>query len=259
MTMDIFSLESRVICVTGGYGHLGRAICRGLADHGATVYVLGRSEEKFTGAFGEKVARIEFVTCDVSSTPSVRSALDSVVAEAGALHVMVNNAFYARGQDPLGISDEDWGETVDGVLSSVYRCIREAVPHLKRAGGGKIINVSSMYGMVSPDFSVYETCPQSLNPPHYGAGKAGVIQLTRYFAWYLGADNIQVNAVSPGPFPNDRVRENQGFVAALAGKTALKRVGKPGELQGAFVFLSSAASDYVTGHNLVVDGGWTAA
>ena len=114
-----------------------------------------------------------------------------------------------------------------------------------------------MYGMVSPDFSIYEEFPNFLNPPHYGAAKAAVIQLTKYFAHYLGTEDIQVNAVSPGAFPSEKVQENNLFIKSLEKKTALKRIGQPSDLVGAFVFLSSNASDYITGHNLVVDGGWT--
>jgi gluconate 5-dehydrogenase len=193
----------------------------------------------------------------VSSTDEVKQAFSRVFEEHQAIDVLVNNAVSVRGRDPLQISDPEWEYSVDGALSSVYRCIREVAPYLVRNGRGKIINISSMYGMVSPDFRIYEDCPAFLNPPHYGAAKAGVIQLTRYFARYLGPHNIQVNCISPGPFPNESVQHNQGFVHALEERTALGRIGRPEDLVGAVVFLSSAAADFVTGHNLVVDGGWT--
>ncbi|EAY31998.1 bacilysin biosynthesis oxidoreductase BacC [Microscilla marina ATCC 23134] len=127
----------------------------------------------------------------------------------------------------------------------------------KKQGQGKIINVSSMYGMVAPDFSVYQN-NDFLNPPHYGAAKAGVLQITRYFAAYLGKDNILVNAITPGAFPSPAVQENQEFINSLSSKSPLGRIGKPEELQGAFVFLASNASSFMTGQNIVVDGGWTA-
>ena len=115
-----------------------------------------------------------------------------------------------------------------------------------------------MYGMVAPQFEVYEKHPQFLNPPHYGAAKAGVLQLGKYYASYLGTMNINVNTITPGPFPSDEVKENKSFVSALEQKTSLKRVGLPEDLAGAFVFLSSEASNYITGQNIIVDGGWTA-
>jgi gluconate 5-dehydrogenase len=114
-----------------------------------------------------------------------------------------------------------------------------------------------MYGMVAPDFTVYEDFPNFLNPPHYGAAKAGVIQMTKYFASYLAQYGILVNAVSPGAFPSKGVQEHTGFIAALNKKNPLKRIGQPDELKGVFVFLASNASTYVTGQNIAVDGGWT--
>ncbi len=255
--MSLFDLHGRVILVTGGYGYLGSSICVGLARQGARVYVLARSRDKFAGQDWEGLATICFQDCDVSSTASVREALAEVFAKEKGIDALVNNAFYVKGGEPLGLSDVDWAHGLEGTLGSVYRCIREIVPYLKRGGGGRIVNVSSMYGMVSPDFAVYQDAPHYLNPPHYGAAKAGVIQLTKYFAQYLGKDNILVNAISLGPFPSEGVQENEKFIAALENKVALGRIGKPADVQGAFVFLCSEAANYITGHNLVVDGGWT--
>ena len=259
--MGVFDLEGRAVLVTGGYGHLGSGMCRGLADYGARVCVLGRAEEKFRARFGSYGNRAPggmcFIPCDISSTESVQGAFAQVQEEWGQIDVLVNNAVYVRGRDPLGIDDEMWAATIDGALNSVYRCIREVVPYFIGAGRGKIVNISSMYGMVSPDFRVYDESPASMSPPHYCAAKAGVIQLTKYFAQYLGRDNIQVNAISPGPFPSEKVQEDRRCLEALEAKTALGRIGRPEDLVGAVVFLSSSASDYVTGHNLVVDGGWT--
>ena len=114
-----------------------------------------------------------------------------------------------------------------------------------------------MYGVVAPDFRVYDESPQFLNPPHYGAAKAGVIQLTKYYSSFLGRDNITVNAITPGPFPSSAVQEDSDFINHLKNKTALGRVGEPEDLAGAFVFLLSDAANYITGQNIIVDGGWT--
>jgi gluconate 5-dehydrogenase len=255
--MKIFDLTHKTILVTGGYGYLGRTVCRALASCGALVYVLARSERKFRTAFTDDNPLIRFSACDISSTPSVRETLHRVHTLAGGIHVLINNAVYVRGQEPLEIDDDEWKDSVDGVLSSVYRCIREVAPYFREQRAGKIINVSSMYGIVSPDFRIYDKSPEFLNPPHYGAAKAGVIQITKYFAQYLGPHNIQVNAISPGPFPNEEIQKNKRFVSALKKRTALRRIGKPEDLQGAFVFLSSDAANFITGHNLLVDGGWT--
>lgn len=256
MTSALFCLSNRVVALTGGYGWLGAAVSRGLAAHGAHVFILGREEEKFRAVLGDE-ARIEFQECDVERSHSIEIAFENVVSCAGGLDVVINNAFYCRGADPEAISDDDWAYSLDGTLGTVHRCIRASIPLLRRRGGGKIINVGSMYGVVAPAFSIYDAFPQQRNPPHYGAAKAAVIQLTRYYAALLGPDKINVNCISPGPFPAQRAHENRAFVDALAARVPLGRIGRPEELQGPFVFLSSHASDYVTGHNLIVDGGWT--
>ena len=123
--------------------------------------------------------------------------------------------------------------------------------------GGSIVNVSSMYGMVSPQPSLYAEHERFHNPPGYGAAKAGLLQFTRYAATHLAAKGIRVNALSPGAFPSPQVQRSEGFVRALEQRVPLGRIGQPEELGGAVVFLLSDASSYMTGHNLVVDGGWT--
>ncbi|WP_266205815.1 SDR family NAD(P)-dependent oxidoreductase [Pontibacter kalidii] len=254
----LFNLSGKVALVTGGYGYLGTAVSEGLAEAGAIVYVLGRSDEKFKEAFQPAPSTpVWFQECDVADTQSIKDAFAAIEAKEGRLDVLVNNAFYSKGQNPEALTDEEWAFGIDGNLNSVHRCIREVIPHLKK-NGGSIINVSSMYGMVSPDFSIYEESPASLNPPHYGAAKAGVLQLTRYFACYLGKSGIRVNAVTPGPFPNEMVQQNEAFVAQLKKKNPLGRIGQPDDLKGAFVYLASEASAFMTGQNMVIDGGWTA-
>ena len=255
--MSLFDLHDKVVLVTGGYGHLGVTMCRGLSKAGALVYVLGKTEDKFKEQFSAEEKAIHFKSCDLSQTSEIQESFSSIFDKHQAIDVLINNGVYLRGQNPLEISDSDWQHSIDGALNSVYRCIREVAPFFKTKGKGKLINIASMYGMVSPDFSLYENAPDFLNPPHYGAAKAGVIQLTKYFAQYLGQHNIQVNAISPGPFPNDAIQNDKEFVQALKSRTALKRIGKPEDLVGAVVFLSSSAADFITGHNLVVDGGWT--
>lgn len=256
---DLFSLRDRLVLLTGGYGHLGRAIAAALAGHGATVVVIGRRAEAFEQAFGGSAAddNIHFVAGDVADTASVQAALRAVRKQFGLPAVLINNATYGAGSQPEALTDAEFARTLDGALGSAYRCIREILPYLRERQGGKIINVASMYGLVAPDFSVYETAPQFTNPPHYGAAKAALIQLTKYFASYLGPENIQVNCVTPGAFPSASVQQHPAFMQELTQRIPLGSIGRPEDLAGAFVYLSSRAADFVTGHNLVVDGGWT--
>ena len=132
---------------------------------------------------------------------------------------------------------------------------------MKKQETGKIINITSMYGIVSPDFeNLYhgDNCEKYTNPPHYGAAKAAMIQLTKYYAVLLGKYNIHVNAISPGPFPKEFIqKENPEFINRLKNKNPLRKIGKPEDLAGVIVLLSSPASDFMTGQTLQVDGGWT--
>lgn len=255
-----FDLTGKVILLTGGYGYLGKAAAESLVYHGGTVYVLGRTQEKFNNAFkghSELGKKLHFQRCDVAETSSIQEAFEAVLSTEGKIDVLINNAFYLDGQHPLTMTDEQWDTGIDGTLSSVFRCIREAIPYLEKSESPRIINVSSMYGVVAPDFNVYDDFQGMLNPPHYGAAKAGVVQLSKYYASYLGKKGITVNTVTPGPYPPESVREKEKFIELLEEKTLLKRIGKPEDLGGAFVFLASDASGYITGQNIIVDGGWT--
>lgn len=255
--MNYFDMTGRSAVVTGGYGHLGHAMAIGLAQYGATVYVFGRDEEKFNSRFSQQAENVKFIECDIMSTESISKGFETVDKEHGSLDVVIANAAYARGRQPAEITDDDWGYSIDGVLNSVYRCIREAIPYFRSQKGGKVLTISSMYGVVTPDFRLYDKNPDFLNPPHYGAAKAAVIHLTRYFAQYLAAENIQVNAISPGPFPKDTVQKHTHFVSELTKRTPINRIGSPEDLIGATLLLCSQASNFITGHNLIVDGGWT--
>ncbi len=255
---SVFSLKGSVVVITGGYGHLGKGMVNALLNHGASVIVCGRSEKKFLTSFKHlKKESLHFEFCDVGDADSIREAFDQIAKKYKKIDVLINNAFFSSGQSPEHMSDEDWDFGIRGVLSSVFKCIREIIPFFKENKAGKIINVSSMYGILAPDFKIYDRSPEFLNPPHYGAAKAGVVQLTKYYASYLGKFNINVNCLSPGPFPSDTVQRDSNFMEELCSKTSLNRIGKPEDLGGSLVFLASKASDYITGHNLVVDGGWT--
>ncbi|MFT6053188.1 MAG: NAD(P)-dependent dehydrogenase (short-subunit alcohol dehydrogenase family) [Parvicella sp.] len=251
------SPTGKTIIVTGGYGHLGAAITESLAYHGANVYVLGRSVEKFNSALNSCVQkdRIHFLKGDIASNESLTKAFIEVTEKEGAIDGIINNAFYASGQSPDTMDREDFNYTLDGTLTSVFESIKLSIPYL--SNNASIANVSSMYGLVAPDFDAYENCPQFLNPPHYGAAKAGVIQLSKYYASFLGKKGIRVNAVSPGPFPSSEVQKNDNFMKELSKRTLLNRIGLPHELAGVFVFLMSESSRFITGQNFVVDGGWT--
>jgi len=258
---NIFNLNGRVAVITGGYGHLGSGMALALLDSGATVIVAGRTEEKFRKKFaGQSLDRLHFQEFDLSSNDSVTKGFKDIYSTHQSLDILVNNGVFLRGRAQEGLTDEEFLQTMEGVIGTVHRCIREVTPYMKKNNYGKIVNISSMYGMVSPNFDLYEgdDCEKYTNPPHYGAGKAAVLQLTKYYGVVLAKYGINVNAISPGPFPKSEIQQaNPAFIERLGKKNPLNRIGTPADLDGIIKLLSSEASNFICGQNIAVDGGWT--
>lgn len=254
----IFAMDGKVAIVTGGSGSLGSEVVKGLAAFGATVVVADLAERPDAEREG---GRRFFLPCDVSKTESIREMMRETKRRFGKIDILINCAAYGAGYGPQGtvdqMSDEDWEKGVDGAVGTTFRCTREVIPYMVENGGGTIVNIASMYGMVSPDPRIYGTSGAN-NPANYGVGKAGVIQFTRYCAAHYARHNIRVNSISPGPFPNPKIQQDQDFVEQLNAKTMLNRVGQPHEIAGAVILLASPASSYITGANIPIDGGWTA-
>lgn len=252
----IFDLKHKKAIVTGGYGYLGSEMCRTLAQAGATVIVGGRNREKYHAVFTEiERETIHFETLDIMDTDSIKSFFNNICQNYGKIDVLVNNAFSLKSNKPESTTRADLTLSFDGVIASVADCIHAAQPYLWDKA--KVINISSMYGMVSPDFTIYKDYPQYFNSMQYGAAKAAIIQLTRYYANYFADKGICVNCITPGPFPSEEVQKNTGFIDELVKRVPLKRIGKPHDISGALVLLASNASDFITGQNIVIDGGWT--
>lgn len=254
--MNLFSdIKNKVICITGGYGYLGTAMCEILSVYGAIVYVAGRDHNKFKSKFNG--TNIKFVELDVSSQESVELALAEIYKIEKKLDVLINNAHYGETAHPERLTLEQWKTGMDGGVNQYFNMIKATIPYLKRNKFSKIINVASMYGIEVPDLDIYDGREELLNPPNYGTSKAAIIHLSKYYAMYLAKYNINVNTISPGPFPSLEVQKDKAFINRLEKKTKLKRIGKPQDLKGVVLLLASNASDYITGQNIVVDGGWT--
>ena len=258
---NVFDIKDKVAIVTGGYGYLGTGITKALLSQGAKVYVAGRSKEKFLSKFSNETDILKYVEIDILDSISIKNCFESVFNEEKKIDILINNAHAAKGNSQETMSDDDFLYTLDGVLGSVHKCIREVLPFMKKNKEGKIINISSMYGLVSPNFDrLYkgEDCEKYTNPPHYGAAKAGVSQITKYYAVLLAKYNIQVNAIAPGPFPQELIqKENPEFINRLASMNPMSRIGIPKDLNGPILLLSSKGSSFMTGQTLQVDGGWT--
>lgn len=256
--LDLFSLKGKVAVVTGGAGHLGSAMTDGLTEAGAKVVVFARSREKFDSKYNGR-DDVVFFEGDIASTESVQACYRYTVERFRQIDILVNDAVYLKGGGklPEDIDDAILSYSADGIFSSAYRCIREVIPYME-GRGGKIVNIASMYGVVAPNLSMYsDVCSAYLNPIHYGALKAAVLQMTKYFGAYLIKKGINVNAVTPGTYPSPKVQQNEEFIRRLSEKNPAGRIGIPEDLKGAVVYLSSKASDYVVGQNIIVDGGWT--
>ncbi len=255
----LFDLTGKVCIVTGATGYLGSENVKILKDFGATVVATDIRESE-TRWESQETYYDMFIKLDISSTESFKACFKAVAEKYGHIDVLVNcaafGAGYGKDSNLEFMSDEIWEKGIDGSLHCVFRGVREIIPYMKDSGGS-IINYCSMYGLVSPDLRIYGDNPQK-QPPNYGVAKAGVAQLTRYAAGALAEYNIRVNAVTPGPFPNPANAMDPDFNKALSNKTMLGRFGKAYEMAGAVLLLASDASTFMTGSNIVVDGGWTA-
>ncbi len=274
---DKFDLTGRVAIVTGGPGLLGREFCRTLAEAGATVVV---ADINATGVnqLATELIRAGYhamgIATDVTLPESVRSLVDETLAMYGRLDILVNSAALDPKFDPQALAEmtkkggvagsfEDypldaWQAALDVNLTGMFLCCQAAVrPMLEHGKQGSIINICSTYGLAGPDQRIYqrEGRQAAYKPVYYSVTKAGVLGLTRYLATYYAGTKIRVNALTPGGIFNDHDEE---FLKAYSSRTIMGRMAERDEMNGALLFLASEASSYMTGSNLVVDGGWTA-
>ena len=266
---DRFRLDGRTVVLTGAAGFLGSALVRGLLEAGARVMLVSRSADlpetarRHADAYG--ASRVLWRQVDFSDAAALARAAREIAREP--VDVLINNAqdmSVASGFNaPAGrlerVGAAEWATAFHGVEWAAL--MTQAVgAGMKRRRRGSIINIASMYGIVSPHPALYEGTAL-LNPVTYGPAKAALIALTRYVAAFWGQDGVRCNAVAPGPFPRSGPTSPDPavaeFLARVAARTLLGRVGLAEELVGPVLFLASDASSFVTGHTLVVDGGWT--
>ena len=241
------NLKDKIIVVTGGSGQLGTAMVNDLRIKGATAinFEINQSDDLIQGV----------VQCDVTSEVSVKRALDLILEKYGRIDGWVNNAYPRTadwGSKFEEISVESWQKNVDFQLNSVFICAQKVLEIMKNQKIGSMVNIASIYGILGPDFSVYKGTEMTM-PAAYSAIKGGVVNFTRYLASYYAAYGVRVNCVSPGGIFND---QNNIFVKQYENKVPMGRLGKPKEVAGPVSFLLSDESSYITGHNLMVDGGW---
>lgn len=266
---ELFDLTSRTVLVTGGAGLLGTEFCRTLAQAGAQVVIADLDGEKAASlkdALSQEGHQAMSITTDVADPGSVRQMVDATLSRFGRLDVLVNSAVLDPKFDPQHgghtNSFEDyplnaWNQAISVNLTGMFLCCQAAVRPMLSQGGGVIVNLSSIYGLTAPDQRLYQREGQlpQYKPVYYSVTKTGVLGLTQYLAAYYAGKNIRVNALSPGGVFNEH---DQDFVKAYSAKAILGRMAHKDDMNGALLFLASDASKYMTGANLVVDGGWTA-
>lgn len=270
MNNSAFSLRGKNCIVTGGAGILGQHFCRALASHGANVAIIDLVKEKaleVAEMIGKETGtRAIGLSCDVSNPESVAAMMQSVLEVFDEIHVLHNNAaskssdldaFFAPFEE---YSLEQWREIMSVNIDGMFLVAQAVGKQMIRQGkGGSIIQTASIYGVIAPDQRIYEGSyylNRPINSPAvYSASKAAVIGLTKYLASYWGSKGIRVNSLTPGGVESG---QNDVFKQKYSSRIPLGRMAKPDDMVGALVYLASDASKYVTGQNVIIDGGLTA-
>ena len=251
--INLFDLTGKVAFVTGGNGGIGLGMAKAFTEAGAGVVIAARRVDRTQQAVAElaQMGRQALgVECDVTDRASIKKALDATLERFGGLDIVVNNAgINRRAPEPDQLSEDDWDAVIDTNLNGVHNVTALAFPLLKKRGGGKIINIGSMMSIFGTAYA-----------PAYAASKGGVVQYTKSCAVAWAKDNVQVNAVLPGWIVTEMTNQfKEAFperYAMIVGRTPAGRWGQPADLAGTAVFLASAASDFVSGVSIPVDGGY---
>ncbi len=277
---QLFDLSGRVALVTGGAGLLGAEFCRTLAEAGAAVVIADLNAAAATAlakTLQDSGWRALPLPTDVTNPSSVQRMVEVSLETFGRLDILVNSAALDPKFDPQHLQSAGseaalsaslppssfenypldlWNQALAVNLTGVFLCCQAAVKPMLAQGGGVIVNLASIYGLAAPDQRIYQRPgqPPQYKPVYYSVTKAGVLGLTKYLAAYYAGKNIRVNALSPGGVYDGH---DDAFVQAYSARAILGRMAQKDEMNGALLFLVSDASKYMTGANLVVDGGWT--
>lgn len=260
---NLFSLEGKTAIITGGAGYIGSAISKGLASFGANVIVVGRTESKlenFLRENNEKYGnRFEACVCDIKDQIKFKEIVENSEKKYGSIDVLVNNAYIKRKEKFDELSVEKWNEAIANNLTPYFTCSQAVMPYMRKKGGGSIINNASIYGFLGTDHRIF--LDMGNNPAiHYAAIKGAITQMTRYLATLFAKDEIRVNTISPGYFPKKKPGDSgrPDYIEEICKRTPMGRTGNVEEIASTAVFLASNASSFITGQNIVIDGGWSA-
>lgn len=254
--MELFNLKGKIALVTGGAGLYGSTISSALGEAGATVVIASRNLNKCEEAAKDlrsKDLDVAAMPLDLSLKDSIVALKDKIINTYGKIDVLFNNAVAREGGSMKTMTAEEWEKTMKINSTALFLSSKIFIEEMIKRKAGNVINISSIYGIVGPDFSIYGNTGMT-SPANYSFAKGGMIAFTKYLATYYARHNIRVNCISPGGLFTNQPRE---FVNNYIKRTPLARMVNKDDLKGAAVFLASDASSYITGHNLVVDGGWT--
>lgn len=242
-------LANKIVIVTGGNGLLGKSIIDRLLIEGAFCINFDINHET--------TSNLSKIKCDITSFESLNNAIDLVFDQYPRIDGLVNNAYPRTsdwGDKFENIKLESWRQNVDWQLNSYFYLTQQIAIKMSSQNSGSIVNIASIYGIVGADFTVYEGTSMTM-PAAYSAIKGALINFTKYVASYFGPQQVRINAVSPGGIFDN---QNERFVQNYNKKVPLRRLGSPNDIAPSVAFLLSDDSKYITGHNLIVDGGWTA-
>jgi len=255
-------LENKIVVITGGAGLIGRGFAKAVVENGGTAIIADRdtmSGNKVRDEISKELGsdKIDAIALDIACEKSVRNMIDVVLEKYGAIDALVNNALPRNenyGRDFEDVTYDDFCENVSLHLGGYFLMSQQVSKVMASQRRGVIVNMASIYGFMAPRFELYENAGFT-SPVEYSAVKGGVLSLTKYLASYLAKHDIRVNALSPGGVHNNQA---QSFVTQYSKKALVgNRMAAPNDLSGVLVFLLSDASKYVTGQNIIVDGGWS--
>ncbi len=257
---QLFDLTGQTALITGGSGYLGGAFSLALAEAGATVVIASRSADRARQVAAELPTASASIThhgveLNQLDEASLNAGFDAAVEAAGQIDILVNNGQQGHASDLTNVTAEEFSQDLQNATAYflLARRLRDHV--VDRGAAGSVVMIGSMYGVVGSYPEAYEgICGAS--PVQYHALKGGIVHMTRHLAVYWAGDQVRVNCLSPGPFPSEKAP--QAMVERLCHKSPMARMGKPHELKGALLLLAGPAGSYITGQNILVDGGWTA-
>jgi len=248
---QLFNLNDKIIFITGACGQLGKVISQGFLDAGAIVIGVDIEINKSNIIKDDKIS---YHSLDIANKQSVVDLFNELYRNQISIDVLINNAGVSIFEPFEKRTEDEFVYVTDVNLKGTFFCIQEYFQHQKIYGKGNIVNIASIYGEISPDPKIYLDGDRK-NSEVYGATKAGVIQMTKYFAVHLAENGLRVNAVSPGGIYNSKNPQSEYFIDEYSKRNPMGRMANVEEMLGAILFLASDASTYVTGQNLAVDGG----